>query len=382
MRLPANATAAIRQTSLLGEKFVALAAPPHRAGRAVELADGDVIPLSRTSRSAEVEEVLAALGLLLNGGGLAQLQTINAGAGDRRSTGRETDGPGRAAPARHVHRRAGRAEGRPGPGHRRAGPAHRPAGPAARRIGGALDALAPGLTVLAQQRAQLTAALTALATWAGSAPGWSTRSRDDTLASLRALQPILDQLVRAGDDLPKSLDFMLTFPFPPNVTGAIVGDFVNLHVTADLDAARSWRTCSPPSRPPADAAPPARPPASAPKPPAAPGARSAAARWSAARGAAADLPARRRPDPARLGSPRRAATGPRAARCCRPGTPVPPGGLLPPGGILPPGTAFPPGTTVPPGTVLSPGCLLPPLTGAVSGLTGGLTDLLGGGLLP
>src|SRR6266540_2260870 len=165
VRLPDNATAAIRQTSLLGEKFVALAAPTAEPAQGT-LSDGDVIPLSRTERSAEVEEVLAALGMLLNGGGLAQLKTIN----EELSTalaGRETD-------AKDALRQ--------------------------------LDAFIGGLDM---QRAGI----------------------------VRALQPILDQLVRAGNDLPKALDFMLTYPFPPNVTGAITGNFVNLRVDLDLDAA-------------------------------------------------------------------------------------------------------------------------------------------------
>ena len=40
------------------------------------LGDGDVIPLERTGRNPEVEEVLGALSLILNGGGVAQLKTI------------------------------------------------------------------------------------------------------------------------------------------------------------------------------------------------------------------------------------------------------------------------------------------------------------------
>src|SRR5262245_36778528 len=76
VRLPANAIASIGQTSLLGEKFVEVSAPPEQPGEGT-LADGAVIPLSRTSRAAEVEEVLGALGLLLNGGGLAQIKTIS-----------------------------------------------------------------------------------------------------------------------------------------------------------------------------------------------------------------------------------------------------------------------------------------------------------------
>ena len=73
--LPSNAVAEIRQTSLLGEKFVSLS-PPETGASSAELGDGDTIPLDETSRNPEVEEVLGALSLLLNGGGVAQLKTI------------------------------------------------------------------------------------------------------------------------------------------------------------------------------------------------------------------------------------------------------------------------------------------------------------------
>src|SRR4051812_26606183 len=76
VELPANAVAAIQQSSLLGEKYVELAAPGNEQPQG-ELEDGDRIPLERTNRNVEVEELLGALSLVLNGGGLAQLQTIN-----------------------------------------------------------------------------------------------------------------------------------------------------------------------------------------------------------------------------------------------------------------------------------------------------------------
>ena len=81
--LPANAYAQIRQTSLLGEKFVSLSYPPDgevsdpSAGRAQQ--PGYAYPhigISRTGATPEVEEVLGALSLLLNGGGLEQIKTI------------------------------------------------------------------------------------------------------------------------------------------------------------------------------------------------------------------------------------------------------------------------------------------------------------------
>jgi phospholipid/cholesterol/gamma-HCH transport system substrate-binding protein len=235
VRLPDNATAAIRQTSLLGEKFVALAAPTTEPAQG-SLSDGDVIPLSRTGRSAEVEEVLAALGMVLSGGGLAQLKTINEELA-KALAGRETD----AKDALHqLDAFIGGLDAQKADIVRALDALDHLAGRLADQrvtIGAAVDALAPGLTVLAQQRAQLTTALTALGDLGTVGTRVVNASRDDTLASIRALQPILDQLVRAGSDLPKALEFMLTYPFPPNVTGAIVGNFVNLRATADLDAA-------------------------------------------------------------------------------------------------------------------------------------------------
>jgi phospholipid/cholesterol/gamma-HCH transport system substrate-binding protein len=235
VRLPANATAMIGQTSLLGEKFVELAAPTGEAAEGT-LADGALIPLSRTTRTAEAEEVLSALGLLLNGGGLAQIKTINEELTDalagRESTVKDLLGQldtflaGLDAQRTDITRAITALD---------SFSAH--LAEQKDTIGAAVDALDPGLTVLAQQRQQLTDALTAL----GSLSTVGTRvvndSRDATLASLRALQPILTQLVRAGDDLPKALNFLLTYPFPPNVTDAISGDFVNLHATIDLDGA-------------------------------------------------------------------------------------------------------------------------------------------------
>lgn len=74
--LPANTRASLRQTSLLGEKFVSFDPPPP-ADATGRLRDGDIIGLARTTRSAEIEEVLSALSLVLNGGSLEQLQVIN-----------------------------------------------------------------------------------------------------------------------------------------------------------------------------------------------------------------------------------------------------------------------------------------------------------------
>jgi phospholipid/cholesterol/gamma-HCH transport system substrate-binding protein len=398
VHLPDNATAAIRQTSLLGEKFVALAAPtteqPH--GR---LSDGDVIPLARTRRNAEVEEVLGALGLLLSGGGLPQLKTIN------EELAKALDG--REPAARDVLTQLdtflGGLDAQKADIVRAIDALDRlSARLAAQRttIGAAVDALGPGLTVLADQRAQLTGTLTALDDLGRVGTRVVTQSHDDLVANLRALQPILDQLVRAGDDLPKSLDFMLSYPFPPDVDGAIVGDFVNLSARADLDAATILANLLIAPAPAVALPAPPRPAAPSPAVPPSIGAV---------------------PPPGSVLPPVCVPGGvlppidklppgcilPAGCKPLPPGSPVPPGGLLPPGGILPPGTVFPPGTRVPPGTVLPPACLLPglpgvpgvpappglplpsppglppvlpgALTGEASGQQGGLSNVLTGG---
>jgi phospholipid/cholesterol/gamma-HCH transport system substrate-binding protein len=73
-RLPDNTIATIRQTSLLGEKFVSLDAPPE--GGTGQLGNGDVIGLENSGRNPELEEVLSAAALLFNGGGLDKVNTI------------------------------------------------------------------------------------------------------------------------------------------------------------------------------------------------------------------------------------------------------------------------------------------------------------------
>ena len=76
--LPENVQVDVRQTSLLGEKYIALVEPAPGTASTKRLSDGDFIPLSRTSRNPEVEEVLGALSMLLSGGGVGQLKTISA----------------------------------------------------------------------------------------------------------------------------------------------------------------------------------------------------------------------------------------------------------------------------------------------------------------
>ncbi|HVL81612.1 MAG TPA: MlaD family protein [Actinomycetota bacterium] len=74
--IPEGTTAVVRSTSLLGEKFVDLVPPEDVAPDTPRLPDGAVIPLARTDKAPELEEVFQELGGLLASGALADLGTF------------------------------------------------------------------------------------------------------------------------------------------------------------------------------------------------------------------------------------------------------------------------------------------------------------------
>ncbi|MFI6013955.1 MCE family protein [Streptomyces sp. NPDC051243] len=235
VKLPANAIAELRQTSMLGEKYVSLSKPTE-AEPVGRLADGDVIPLSRSGRNPEIEEVLSALSALLNGGGVAQLKTITVEL-NKALEGRENR-------VRSLLTELNTFLG--GLDKQKADivRALKAVDRLAERLGGeketiakAVDTMPPALKVLADQRRDLTAMLTALSKLGTTGTRVINASHDDTVANLRQLRPILQQLNKAGDDLPNSLELLTTYPFPRNAVDAIKGDYVNLHITADLDLA-------------------------------------------------------------------------------------------------------------------------------------------------
>ncbi|MGN6522394.1 MAG: MCE family protein [Actinomycetes bacterium] len=232
VQLPANATAELRQTSLLGEKYVELSPPA--TGAQGRLADGAVIPLGRSDRTPEVEEVLGALSALLNGGGVAQLKTINVELAKAMS-GRESDLRDLVT---QLDTFVGGLDKQTSEIVRALESVDKLSARLAQQRGTittALDSIPGGLRVLADQRQQLTAMLTGLQDLGAKATGVIRASTSDTAANLRALQPVLARLVEAGQALPDSLDLLVTYPFPRNAATAVVGDYTNLDLHLRLN---------------------------------------------------------------------------------------------------------------------------------------------------
>lgn len=231
--VPANAVGALRQTSLLGEKYVSLEMRPGVAPEG-RLADHALIPASDTTEEAQVEDVFGALSALLNGGGIEQLQTISVEL-SKALTGRESqlrsllselttfttkldqrrteithalDSLDRLAITLKAQRQT---------------------------ITTALDKIAPGLTVLDNSRKDLEALLAGLDRLGAVAVRVENRTQADTVADLRALQPTLDRLQQSGDNIVNSLQLLVTFPFGDNALKAIFSDYTGLKATVNLD---------------------------------------------------------------------------------------------------------------------------------------------------
>ncbi|MFF5727782.1 MCE family protein [[Kitasatospora] papulosa] len=228
IRMPANAYAHLEQSSLLGEKYVQLSPPADGTAKG-SLSDGDRIPLVRTNRNPEVEEVFGALSMLLNGGGIAQLKTITTEL-NKALAGREPQI--RSMLSRvdtlvtdldtHKEDITDALDG-----------VNRLAATLATRkqdVGTVLTGLSPGLKVLEKQRGSLLTMLRSLDTLSTVAVDTVNRSKADMIADLKALAPTLEALADSGKDLPDSLQVLLTYPFTDEVLRGVKGDYLNVYL--------------------------------------------------------------------------------------------------------------------------------------------------------
>ena len=241
--LPDDAQAEIRQTSLLGEKFVALSPPTSDSGQVSagsgRLGAGDVIPMDRTGRNPEVEEVLGALSFLLSGGGIGQLQTItqelNAMMEGR--TGKLRDVLGR------VNTLVQTLDSQKGDIVQAMDSINGLSKTLIKEkvtIGKALDATGPAITVLRKQHTKLVRMLVELDKLGVVGTRVVNRIKDDLVAELRHLEPLLRRLSDIDNEqsrapncpgcgaLVPGLIAAAGYPFPVDAGDTIRGDFANV----------------------------------------------------------------------------------------------------------------------------------------------------------
>jgi len=241
VELPDNAVAELRQTSLLGEKFVDLSAPEEGASSNA-LGDGDTIPLERAGRNPEVEEVLGALSLLLNGGGVAQLKTITQEL-NKALEGREESA---RSVLRNLRTFTGQLDENKADIVAAIESLNRLALAAEKQlptIDKALEELPSALDSIDRQRDDLVEMLAALNDLSDVAVDVIARSKGATITSLERLNPVLTQLAASGDDFTNAFHVFLTYPFVDEVVGRDpqvarnlhMGDYTNLSITLDVD---------------------------------------------------------------------------------------------------------------------------------------------------
>lgn len=233
VNLPANAVGAIEQTSLLGEKYVTLAAPKGVAPSG-KLSDGATIGKDDTKQGTELEEVFGALSLLLNGGGVAQLQTVVRELNNALS-GRESDVRSLLENTNTLI--SGLNDQRSEISRALVGlnTLSKTVNSQKTNLQLALDQLPAGIQVLHEQEPALAQLLKQLDQLGVVATNVINRSKDGAIADLQALQPTLRALADSGSNLPKSLQILLTFPFTDATTQIITGSYANLNLTADLN---------------------------------------------------------------------------------------------------------------------------------------------------
>ncbi|MGV9860669.1 MCE family protein [Gordonia sp. NPDC003425] len=235
--LPANAVAAIGQTSLLGSQHIELSAPTETAptGR---LADGAVIPIERASAYPTTEQTLSAVSAVVNGGGLGQLGDIVQGA-DNALSGREVTVRDLVRQLTTVQntldqRRVAIVTALNGLDHL----ATVFAGDAP-MLDDAIRRIQPALEALAARRFKLTDALTALDQFGDTARKLITTSASDIEANVANIHPFLKSLADSGKSLTASLDMAFTLPLPLSRLDRIVrGDYANLFALLDFSVPR------------------------------------------------------------------------------------------------------------------------------------------------
>ena len=230
--LPDNAVAEIRQTSLLGEKYVALLDPPGKRPQG-RLSDGDHLPLSSTGRNPEVEEVLGALSLLLNGGGVAQLKTISVELNDVMEGRQDRIGHllGQLdTTVSSLDRQKEEIVSAMAAIDRLTATLNRERDTVVR----AIDTMGPAVKVLADQRRQLMRMLRSLDRLGEVGARVIEGSRENLVADLRHLRPILRKLNEAGQSLPNAMDLFISFPFPKEASEVVQGDYADTEIAMDL----------------------------------------------------------------------------------------------------------------------------------------------------
>lgn len=234
--LPANTTATVGQTSLFGTLHIELA-PPVDAAPVGRMQEGSLIPLSHTRAYPTTEQTLASLSLLLNGGGIGQLQDITA-AFSTALNGRENDLRGFneqiglfmenlnaqrddiIAATESLNRLVSRF------------------GERQEIFDEALRVIPEALTVLRDQRENMAGAFVEFGQLSALTAETVEKSKENLVREVSDLGPVFAALADAGPSLTRSASLLTTIWPKENLSKWFRGDYGNLTMVVDLTLSR------------------------------------------------------------------------------------------------------------------------------------------------
>jgi phospholipid/cholesterol/gamma-HCH transport system substrate-binding protein len=244
--LPANATAKLGQTTILGSLHVELA-PPKEEPPQGKLRDGSLIPLSNSGAYPTVEQTLSALSLVLNGGGLGQVQDITK-AFSTALRGREQDARSLIVQldkfTAYLNDQKGDIIAATDSLNNLVGQfaAQQPV------LDRAIRTIPEALAVLNSERDNLVEAADQLGKFSALTVDTVDQTKENLVKELREVGPVLKSLANAGPSMTRALSYLSTFPFPNETIDKWQrGDYANITAIIDLTLSRidaGWFTGS------------------------------------------------------------------------------------------------------------------------------------------
>ncbi len=237
VHLPANATAKLGQTSVLGSLHVELApptdAPPHG-----ELRNGSLIPLSNGSAYPSTDQTLAALSVVLNGGGLGQVQDITQ-AFSTAFRGREQD---LRSLIKRIDTFTGYLNNQTGDIIAAMDSLNHLVGKFAAQqpvLDRALFTIPHALAVLNDERDNLAATADSLGKFSALTVDTVNKTKQNLVKELEQIGPVLESFANAGPSMTRWLSLISTYPYVnENVEKVQRGDYANLTMIVDLTLSR------------------------------------------------------------------------------------------------------------------------------------------------
>jgi phospholipid/cholesterol/gamma-HCH transport system substrate-binding protein len=213
-------------------------APPTGVPPEGKLRNGSLIPLSAAGSYPTTEQTLAALSLVLNGGGIGQVQDITR-AFSTAFAGREND---LRSLVDQLDQFMGRLSAQSGDIIKATESVNdlvaqfsdqRPV------LDRALQTFPEALAVLKEQRENLVEVLDKLGKFSALTADTVNQTKEALIQELKDLGPVLKSLADAGPSLTRSLSFLTTFPWnKETIPNWFRGDFANLTLVLDLTLSR------------------------------------------------------------------------------------------------------------------------------------------------